>query len=41
MYRTEQLKTLINERVNKFAKLLGKYGILELHNNNSYHKYNV
>jgi hypothetical protein len=38
MHKTEQLKRLITEPVIKFAKLLKKDGILELHNNNGYHK---
>lgn len=41
MHKTEQLKSLVTEPVIKFAKLLGKDGILELHNNNGYHKDNI
>jgi len=41
MHKTEQLKSLVTEPVIKFAKLLGKDGILEVHNNNGYHKDNI
>lgn len=37
MHKTEHLKNLVTEPVIKFSKLLGKDGILESHNNNSYH----
>ncbi|XP_060868781.1 uncharacterized protein LOC132943724 isoform X8 [Metopolophium dirhodum] len=35
---TEKLKRLITEPLNQFAKLLGKDGLLETHQNNDYHK---
>jgi len=35
---TEKLKRLVTEPLNQFAKLLGKNGLLETHQNNDYHK---
>ncbi|XP_016664821.2 52 kDa repressor of the inhibitor of the protein kinase-like [Acyrthosiphon pisum] len=35
---TEQLKNLVTEPLKNFAKLTGKYGYLDKHNNNLYHK---
>lgn len=41
MHRTEQITKLVTEPINKFAKLLGKDGVLEVHHNNGYHKDNA
>jgi len=41
MHRTEQITKLVTEPFNKFAKLLGKNGVLEVHHNNGYHKDNA
>lgn len=38
VHKTQQLKTLVTEPLKKFAKLLGKDGILNVHNNTTYHK---
>lgn len=41
MHRTQQITKLVTEPINTYAKLLGKDGVLELHNNNGYHKDNA
>jgi hypothetical protein len=41
MHRTEQITKLVTEPINKFAKLLGKDGVLEVHHSNGYHKDNA
>jgi len=37
-HKTEKLKKLVTEVLNLYAKLLGKDGVLEIHNNTHYHK---
>jgi len=41
MHRTEQITKLVTEPINKFAKLLSKDGVSEVHHNNGYHKDNA
>jgi len=38
MHKTQPLKTLVTEPLKKYAKLLGKDGALDVHNNTIYHK---